>query len=233
MQHETTIANTFVFSNEIGNPWKKTREIWLFSLSFFSSLLAIETQKITSFHKKKKNFKKIAFWRKFASKKNRLLEMAMIIYHCWFGNLQQVAAQSDIMDMWCTWEHFCFSLSRMVCIWDFLSALFALDVLWWWQQLMCSKFKFHYTPCHCCLKEIMLLQGHSATIFCLWYKMLLMFFPTLQITVMSGYIFSFGLAWGVHILFPEGVWEHLAASIHSSALYSEPGELSQPLNPEP
>jgi hypothetical protein len=93
------------------------------------------------------------------------------------------------MNMWCTWEHFCFSLSRMVCIWDFLSALFALDVLWWWQQLMCSKLKFHYIPCHCCLKEIMLLHGNSATIFCLWYKMLLMFFPTLQITLMSGYIF--------------------------------------------
>lgn len=56
---------------------RKLEKFGYFYFLFFFSLLAIETQKITSFHQKKK--KKIAFWRKFASKKNRLLEMAMII----------------------------------------------------------------------------------------------------------------------------------------------------------
>ncbi len=51
------MRHTFVFSYEIGMHWKKTREIWLFLLSYFS-LLAIETQKITSFQKNKKKTKK-------------------------------------------------------------------------------------------------------------------------------------------------------------------------------
>jgi hypothetical protein len=67
---------------------RKTREIWLFLLSFFLP----ENHFIS-----KKFKKKIAFWRKLASKKNRLLEMAIFIAD--LANLQQVAAQSDIMDM--------------------------------------------------------------------------------------------------------------------------------------
>lgn len=76
---------------------------------------------------------------------------------------------------WCAFETFCLLFLHWMCFDD--------------GSNLCSKFKFPYIPCHCCLKEIMLLHGNSATIFWLWYKMLLMLFPTLHITLMSGYIF--------------------------------------------